>query len=81
MTREHHDDLIHSRKARNTIMRSTLAMILRENVGYLVDTEWTYTASLLTKAADELDRLSARVAELERRLQQDGVAASRSEVP
>jgi len=62
-------------------MRSSLAMILRENVAYLIDTEWRHTATLLAKAADELDRLSERIAELEGRSQRDRVEVSRSTSP
>jgi hypothetical protein len=48
-------------------MESALARELRENVGYLQDSGFTGTARLMQLAAAEIDRLSSRVLELERR--------------
>jgi hypothetical protein len=49
-------------------MRSVLARELRENCGNLRDAGWESTARLMEVAADELERLGARVCELEQRL-------------
>ena len=46
-------------------MASGLALILRENCGYLRDEGWNHMAVLVERAANELDRLSARVEILE----------------
>jgi|1185.fasta_scaffold1946844_1 hypothetical protein len=46
-------------------MKTALATTLRESCGYLADEGWHKTAQLMTLAADELDRLNARVQELE----------------
>jgi hypothetical protein len=46
---------------------SGLAEALRENCGYLRDEGWHSMAILVEHAADELDRLQTRVAELEER--------------
>jgi hypothetical protein len=49
-------------------MASGLARELRENCGYLRDAGWNNMASLIALAADELDRLEERVADLEQRI-------------
>lgn len=46
-------------------MKAALATALRESCGYLDDEGWHQTAQLMILAADELDRLNARVRELE----------------
>ncbi|HWP15971.1 MAG TPA: hypothetical protein VNM46_10120 [Xanthobacteraceae bacterium] len=46
-------------------MKAALATALRESGGYLEDEGWHQTAQLMTLAADEIDRLNARVQELE----------------
>ncbi len=46
-------------------MKAALATALRESCGYLQDEGWHQTAQLMTLAADEIDRLNARVRELE----------------
>ena len=46
-------------------MNAALATALRESCGYLEDEGWHQTAQLMTLAADEIDRLNARVRELE----------------
>ena len=46
-------------------MKAALATALRESCGYLEDEGWHQTAQLMTLAADEIDRLNARVRELE----------------
>jgi hypothetical protein len=46
-------------------MRAALATALRESCGYLQDEGWHQTAQLMTLAADEIDRLNARVQDLE----------------
>jgi hypothetical protein len=48
-------------------MASGLARELRENIGYLRDAGWDSTAKLMQRAADDLERLEMRVAQLERR--------------
>ena len=48
-------------------MKAALATALRESSGYLEDEGWAQTAQLMTLAADEIDRLNARVRELETR--------------
>lgn len=48
-------------------MSDALAAALRESEGYLQDEGWHQTARLMTLAADEIERLSARVRELEAR--------------
>jgi len=48
-------------------MASGLARELRENIGYLRDAGWDSTARLMQRAADDLERLELRVAQLERR--------------
>lgn len=53
-------------------MKSALARELRENSGYLRDSGWDATAKLMEAAAAELDRLSKRVTELERREDEAG---------
>ena len=42
-------------------MKAALATALRESCGYLQDEGWHQTAQLMTLAADEIDRLNARV--------------------
>lgn len=46
-------------------MRAALATALRESCGYLEDEGWQQTAQLMTLAADEIERLTERVRELE----------------
>ena len=46
-------------------MKTALASALRESCGYLEDEGWHQTAQLMTLAADEIERLNARVRELE----------------
>lgn len=46
-------------------MKAALATALRESCGYLDDEGWQQTAQLMTLAADEIDRLNARLRELE----------------
>ena len=50
-----------------------LSQELRENSGYLRDGGWQNTATLMMAAADEIDRLEARVRQLE-----EGVGESRA---
>ena len=53
-------------------MKAALATALRESCGYLEDEGWHQTAQLMTLAADEIDRLNARVRELETAQDIDG---------
>ena len=46
-------------------MGSPLISALREGRGYLEDEGWHQTAQLMTLAAEEIERLAARVEELE----------------
>ena len=46
-------------------MNTMLITALRESRGYLQDQGWHQTARLMTSAAAEIERLSARVRELE----------------
>jgi hypothetical protein len=46
-------------------MSSPLVGALRESCGYLEDEGWHQTAQLMTLAADEIERLTKRVRELE----------------
>jgi hypothetical protein len=46
-------------------MSSPLVSALREGCGYLEDEGWHQTAQLMTLAADEIERLTERVRELE----------------
>jgi hypothetical protein len=46
-------------------MKAALATALRESCGYMDDEGWHQTAQLIILAADEIDRLNARVRELE----------------
>lgn len=46
-------------------MKAALAAALRESCGYLEDEGWQQTAQLMTLAADEIERLTERVRELE----------------
>jgi hypothetical protein len=54
------------------IMKAALATALRESCGYLEDEGWQQTAQLMALAADEIDRLNARVRELETAQDIDG---------
>ena len=54
-------------------MKAALATALRESCGYLEDEGWHQTAQLMTLAADEIDRLNARVRELESCAAQEAV--------
>jgi hypothetical protein len=49
------------------VMSTALIAAIRESGGYLQDEGWHQTAQLMTLAADEIERLSARVRELEAR--------------
>ena len=51
-------------------MKAALTTALRESCGYLEDEGWQQTAQLMTLAADEIDRLDARVRELEAQTRQ-----------
>jgi hypothetical protein len=46
-------------------MNAALVEALRDSGGYLQDEGWHQTARLMTLAADEIQRLTARVRELE----------------
>ena len=46
-------------------MTTPLVEALRDGVGYMQDQGWHQTAGLMTLAADEIQRLTARVHELE----------------
>jgi hypothetical protein len=46
-------------------MKTALVEALRDSGGYLQDEGWHQTAGLMTLAADEIQRLTARVHELE----------------
>ena len=46
-------------------MSTALIAAIRESGGYLKDEGWHQTAQLMTLAADEIQRLGARVRELE----------------
>lgn len=46
-------------------MKAALASALRESCGYLEDEGWHQSAQLITLAADEIERLTDRVRELE----------------
>lgn len=46
-------------------MNTPLITTLRENCGYLQDEGWHQTAQLMTLAASEIDRLTARIRQLE----------------
>jgi len=46
-------------------MSTPLVSALREGCGYLEDEGWRQTAQLMTLAADEIERLTERVRELE----------------
>jgi hypothetical protein len=48
-------------------MKSALARELKENSAYLRDSGFQSTATLMDIAANEIDRLAARIAHLERR--------------
>ena len=50
---------------RGAIMKAALPTALRESCGYLEDEGWHQTAQLMTLAADEIERLTERVRELE----------------
>ena len=46
-------------------MKTALSVALREGHGFLQDQGWHQTAHLMTVAAQEIERLSERVRELE----------------
>jgi hypothetical protein len=46
-------------------MKAALPTALRESCGYLEDEGWHQTAQLMLLAADEIERLSERIRELE----------------
>jgi len=47
-------------------MKTALVTALHESCGYLQDSGWHQTAQLMALAANEIDRLTERVDELER---------------
>jgi hypothetical protein len=49
-------------------MTTPLTTTLRENGGYLEDEGWHQTAQLMTLAASEIERLTARIRQLEAHL-------------
>lgn len=49
-------------------MKAYLVTTMRESSGYLEDQGWDQTAKLMTLAADEIERLNARIRELETQL-------------
>ena len=51
-------------------MKAALTTALRESGGYLEDEGWHQTAQLMSLAADEIERLTTRVEELEARMRQ-----------
>jgi hypothetical protein len=53
-------------------MQSALARELKENSAYLRDSGFQSTATLMEIAANEIDWLSARIADLERREARNG---------
>jgi hypothetical protein len=53
-------------------MQSALARELKENSTYLRDSGFQSTATLMEIAANEIDWLSARIADLERREARNG---------
>jgi hypothetical protein len=61
-----------SHPATGLAMNSVLITALRESHGYLQDQGWHQTARLMTVAAEEIERLNARLYQLEdgRRLEQ-----------
>ena len=46
-------------------MKAALPTALRESCGYLEDEGWHQTAQLMTLAAEEIERLTGRILELE----------------
>jgi hypothetical protein len=54
-------------------MNTALVAAIRESGGYLEDEGWQQTAQLMSLAADEIERLNARVEELEARTRQQAV--------
>jgi hypothetical protein len=57
------------------VMTTVLTAALRESRGYMTDQGWHQTARLMAVAAEEIERLSQRIRELE-----DGVTAQRRAV-
>jgi len=57
-------------------MTTPLITTLRENCGYLQDEGWHQTAQLMTLAASEIDRLTARIRQLEGHLASVEAASS-----
>jgi hypothetical protein len=53
-------------------MQSALARELKENSAYLRDSGFQSTAALMEIAANEIERLSARIGDLERRETKNG---------
>jgi hypothetical protein len=49
-------------------MTTPLTTTLRENCGYLRDQGWHQTAQLMTLAANEIERLTVRIRQLEEHL-------------
>jgi hypothetical protein len=49
-------------------MKAYLVTAMRESSGYLEDQGWDQTAKLMTLAAHEIERLNARIRELEAHL-------------
>jgi hypothetical protein len=57
-------------------MNTMLTTALRENRGYLQDQGWHQTARLMNCAAEEIERLSERVRDLENRTVHDRTRAA-----
>jgi hypothetical protein len=55
-------------------MKAALPTALRESSGYLEDEGWHQTAQLMTLAAEEIERLTERVQELEAQTLQHDVS-------
>jgi hypothetical protein len=62
-------------------MNTVLITALRESRGYLQDQGWHQTARLMTFAATEIERLSARVRELEALPGRSHIASARPTIP
>jgi hypothetical protein len=58
-----------------------LTTALRESRGYLQDQGWHQTARLMSFAAEEIERLSERVRDLEKEARADPHALARSTGP
>ena len=62
-------------------MSTVLITALRESRGYLQDQGWHQTARLMTFAATEIERLNARVRELEALPGRPHIASARPTIP